>query len=140
MLLLLASVDLLGSSGLLLTAPDAPGVLLTMLSLCSWLGPGLGRGGALLELVTAGLLVLGVEDTLGFSVLTPGSRLTFVDFETLVVLIGGVGGPPGLLAVVFKPAPLVAAAASIFLPTGGVGSFLAPALLEAALVTFEDSL
>ena len=74
-LLLLASVDLLGSSGLLLTAPDAPGVLLTMLSLCSWLGPGLGRGGALLELVTAGLLVLGVEDTLGFSVLTPGSRL-----------------------------------------------------------------
>lgn len=111
-----------------------------MLSLCSWLGPGLGRGGALLELVTAGLLVLGVEDTLGFSVLTPGSRLTFVDFETLVVLIGGVGGPPGLLAVVFKPAPLVAAAASIFLPTGGVGSFLAPALLEAALVTFEDSL
>ena len=75
-LLLLASVDLLGSSGLLLTAPDAPGVLLTMLSLCSgWLGPGLGRGGALLELVTAALLVLGVEDTRGFSVLTPGSRL-----------------------------------------------------------------
>ena len=57
-----------------------------------------------------------------------------------MVLIGGVGGPPGRLAVVFKPAPLVEAAASIFLPTGGVGSFLAPALLEAALVTFEDSL
>ena len=67
--------------------------------------------------------------------------LTFVDLETLVVLIGGVGGPPGRLAVVFKPAPLVAeAAASIFLPTGGVGSFLAPALLEAALVTLDDSL
>ena len=74
MLLLLASVDLLGSSGRLLTAPDGPGVLLTMLSLCSWLGPGLGRGGALLTLVTAGL-ELEVEDTLGFSVLTPGSRL-----------------------------------------------------------------
>ena len=72
MLLLLASVDLLGSSGRLLTAPDGPGVLLTMLSLCSWLGPGLGRGGALLALVTAGLVL---EDTLGFSVLTPGSRL-----------------------------------------------------------------
>ena len=74
MLLLLASVDLLGSSGLLLTAPDAPGVLLTMLSLCSGPGPGLGRGGALLVLATAGL-VPGAEDTLGFSVLTPGSRL-----------------------------------------------------------------
>ena len=72
MLLLLASVDLLGSSGRLLTAPDGPGVLLTMLSLCSWLGPGLGRVGALLALVTDGLVL---DDTLGFSVLTPGSRL-----------------------------------------------------------------
>ena len=69
------------------------------------------------------------------------SYLTFVDLETLVVLIGGVGGPPGRLAVVFKPAPFVEVAeASIFLPTGGVGSFLAPALLEEALLTFEDSL
>ena len=69
------------------------------------------------------------------------SYLTFVDLETLVVLIGGVGGPPGRLAVVFKPAPFVEAAeASVFLPTGGVGSFLAPALLEEALLTFEDSL
>ena len=75
MLLLLASVDLLGSSGRLLTAPDAPGVLLTILSLCSWLGPGLGRGGALLTLLVTADLVLGVEDTLGLSVLTPGSRL-----------------------------------------------------------------
>jgi len=134
----LASVVLLGSSARLLTALLS-WVLLTMLSLGSWLGPGLGRGGALLELLPADLAA-GVEDTLGFSVLTPVSRLTFVDLETLVVLIGGVGGPPGRLAVVFKPAPLVAEAASIFLPTGGVGSFLAPALLEAALVTLEDSL
>lgn len=139
MLLLLASVVLLGSSTLLLTALLSWVVLLTMLSLCSWLGPGLGRGGALLELLPADLVAV-VEDTLGFSVLTPVSRLTFVDLETLVVLIGGVGGPPGRLAVVFKPAPLLAEAASIFLPTGGVGSFLAPALLEAALVTLEVSL
>ena len=72
-LLLLASVVLLGSSALLLTALLS-WVLLTMLSLGSWLGPGLGRGGALLELLPADLAA-GVEDTLGFSVLTPVSRL-----------------------------------------------------------------
>ena len=73
-LLLLASVVLLGSSALLLTALLSWVVLLTMLSLCSWLGPGLGRGGALLELLPADLAAV-VEDTLGFSVLTPVSRL-----------------------------------------------------------------
>ena len=54
--------------------------------------------------------------------------------------MGGVGGPPGLLTVVFGTAPFVAAAPSSFLLTGGEGSFLTPALLEEALVAPDVSL
>jgi len=141
MVLLLLVKGVFFPSSLRLTA------LLSWVALLTMLSDGSGRAallelaaaavlldpaaGAALELVAAGLLApdLVVPELLPAGLLdTAGGGggldelgadvLLLLVLETLVVLIGGVGGPPGLFAVVFGTAPLVAN--SGFLLTGGV--------------------
>jgi len=126
-------------SSLRLTALLSWVALLTMLSEGSGRAPLLElaaaavlldpAAGAVLELLAAGLLApvlvvlellaAGLLDTAGGGGLDElGADVLLLVLETLVVLIGGVGGPPGLFVVVFGTAPLVAN--SGFLLTGGV--------------------